>query len=508
MTKLTPYPYQIENIDRVLAEPTKAAIIASQVGRGKTLMASEIAIRAGWKRVLLIVIGSTFGQWHERLLAQSEGAVELRRMESSTEGRAAYEDFLAGAPGYFAATIQWLQAQDWEYRDKLDLDGNPIPVIDKKTGEPTGKNQRERIHLKTFAKMSARKNGALDAVIFDEAHQVCSRDSVGRKTLLTFGTEWKIALSATFSGNSFENSWSLTKWCWPDFIPAYWTWVEQWCKTEEIRIPGGKAVSTVVGEKEPEGSFIRSLPLFLKDESDEKAPEPIDVLCPSTPEQTRQFAELQEDLLTWVKNWDGDHDPLVVDMPAVLHSRLRQVALAELSFNEAGEVIFAPDAASGKLKALKGILELWGDQPAVLFTDSKLFANLTAERMKSAGLNVEVWTGDTSAKDRAELKRRFMEGEIQYLVATMQAMGTGTDGLQRVCNKLVWLSEPDGNPTLAEQALGRIFRPGRTLRDGGFSHVRLLMADSLDVMIAERLLAKTLSLHRSLSREALMGGAA
>lgn len=515
MARYVPHDYQTDAIERALAEPTRAALIGSEVGTGKTLLTAEIMIRAGWERVLLIGIPDTFSQWAETIERQSEGtAPALRKMESNKAGRAAYADFLAGEPGYYFAGIQWLQAQDFRHEDKLDADGMPIEKIDKNTGLPTGKMERQRVHLRTFAKMSQRKGGGLDAVIFDEAHQVSNYKSIGRRTLLTFrgrdeAPMFKMALSATWSGNSFDNAWSLTNWLWPELVPAYWNWHGQYVEMKASKnaegndvYVGGKQVMEVAGEKNP-GEFARSLPLYIKDEA-EKAPEAINVYCEPTPQQSAQFAELKAELLTWVySEMSEGREPLVIDIPAVLHSRLRQVALAELSFDIDGNVAFAPNAASGKLRALKGILEQWGGQPAVLFTDSEKFARLTADRMTAAGWSVACWTGKTSRDDRAQIKADFIAGKIQYIVGTVQSMGTGIDGLQRVCSKAVWLSEPDGNPVLADQALGRVFRPGRTLKYGEFQHVRLLQLDSPDVGVAARIVAKAKAIYASTGRHVL-----
>ena len=509
MTKLTLHDYQEASVQRIINEPTKAALIGSEVGRGKTVLAVEAALRLGWKRFLIIGIVHTFGQWDDTLKGQSEGAVSLRKLDSTKEGRANYEAFLAGDEGAFFAGIQWLQAQDWKCQDKLDTAGNPMPLIDKKTGEPTGKFQRERIHLKTFAKMSDRKNGGLDGVIFDEAHQVSNRNSIGRKTLLTFKgmngePMWKIALSATWSGNSFEHAWSLPRWCWPGEIPAYWIWHEKWAKTETQYVGGGRAVQVVVGEKEPEGAFAASLPCYIRDVAEERAPEPVLIYCDSTPEQRAQYEELKSELFTWASTWDGDREPLVVDIPAVLHSRLKQVALAELSFDGDGQVNFAIDAPSAKLKPLRGLLDQWGDQPALIYVaGSKKYARMVSLRMNAAGYRNELWTGDVSQKERARIKADFMEGRVQYIIATPEAVGVGTDGLQRVCSKMVWLSSPDGDPKLEEQGVGRLFRPGRTLEHGDFVDARILMRDSLDTETLEKLIAKGRSVRASISKEPL-----
>lgn len=515
MTKLTPRPEQEEAIQRILAEPTKAALIADETGFGKTLTASEVIVRAGWARVLIIGIGATFPQWKERLAEQSDGSIQLRRMESNKAGRQAFDDFLAGKPGYYMATIQWLTQQDVKYETKTDLNGDPVYKVDRATGLATDKVVRERVRLETFRKMSNRKAGPVDAIVFDESHAIANRASQGRRTLLSIATEWKIAMSATFAGNLFENAWSTTRWLWPDLIPAYWTWYEQWCKVEpKVNADGrevwlnGKRMMEVTGEKEPEGSFVQSLPLYLRRERDEKAPEAVEILVDATPAQAAQYAELKAELLTWAMNFEGDREPLVVDIPAVLRTRLRQVALAELSFDANGEVGFAPNAQSAKLQALRGILDAWGDQPVVLATDSKKFAHLTAARMTAAGYAAEAWTGDASEKERARIKADFLAGKFKYLVMTIQSGGTGVDMLQTVCSKMVWLSVPDGDPKLEEQMLGRVFRPGMTDKYGSFQHVRLLVRDSVDVEVLANLVAKGAALRASTSAEALRNRAA
>ncbi|MDL5351140.1 helicase-related protein [Microbacterium sp. zg-YB36] len=501
--KLTPRVEQEDSIVRILAEPTKAALIGDETGYGKTLLATEVIVRAGWKRVLLLGISATFPQWADRLAAQSDGAIQLRRLDSTKAGREAFDAFLAGEPGHYFTTIQWATAQNNLHRDKTDYAGNKIPKIDRKTGLPTDKFERERVNLKVYEKMSNRKAGPVDAIIFDESHAIANRDSIGRKTLLSIKTDWKIAMSATWSGNRFDFAWSTTRWLWPELIPAYWTWREEWCRTETKYVNGGRAVQEVVGEKEPEGGFVKTLPLYLRREHDMKAPPAVIVECDSTVEQRAQYEDLKSELMTWASSWSGDREPLVVDIPAVLRSRLRQVALAELSLDQEGKVTFAPNAASAKLRALRGVLDRWAGQPVVIMTDSKIYAKLVAARMTAAGYRAEAWTGDSSQGERQRLKADFIEGRLPYLVMTVQSGGTGVDGLQFACSKIVWLSIPEGDPKLVEQALGRVFRPGMTTEYGAFEHVRINMRDSLDTEILENLLLKGKAIRDSIGAQAL-----
>lgn len=512
MAALTAHDYQIETIEKVLAEPTRAALIGEGVGRGKTLAATEIVLAGEWKRVLFIGIAETFDQWKDTIEGQSEGAKTIRRLDSTKAGKQVYADFLAGEDGFYFATIHWLIRQDFEYRDKLDFENKPIEKIDKETGMPTGKLEREKVHLKTFEKMSKRKKGGLDAVVFDEAHAVSNQKSTGRTTLLGFRGRiqedgqhermWKIALSATWAGNSFENAWSLTRWLWPELIPAFWNWHDLWCATEKVYIPGkSDPITRVIGEKEP-GAFIKTLPCYIANGATDDAPAPQVVYVDPTPQQDAQMKDLQRDLMTWVETEAGE-TPLVIDVPGALYARCKQLALAEITIDQEERVSFPAGAASAKLRALKGILDFWGDQPVVLFTDSKLFANLVTERMRALGYNAIAWTGDVPRKERERIKKAFIAGEYQYLVGTVQSMGTGLDGLQRVCSKAVWLNMPDGDPKLYDQALGRVYRQGRTLKYGEFQHVQLIQTGSHDQKILETLLTKGQSLRDSLGREAL-----
>ncbi|WP_217181572.1 DEAD/DEAH box helicase [Streptomyces sp. AC495_CC817] len=512
MTRHTPHDYQEDAIQKILAEPTRAALIGDEVGLGKTLLATEVVLRADWRRVIIIGIPDTFEQWKSTVEGQSEGARTVRRMDSTKAGREAYEEFLAGADGIFFAGIHWLVAQDFTHRDKLDFEGKPIEKIDKKTGLGTGKNERERVHLETFRKMSNRKSGGVDAVLFDEAHAVANKDSIGRKTLITFRgrlgedgkptSPWKIAISATWGGNSFENAWSLPRWLWPDLVPAYWNWHDEWCATEDVYIPGkSKPISRVIGEKVP-GTFVHTLPCYIDNRNDEKAPEPVIIRVEPTPQQAAQMRDLQADLMTWVETEAGE-TPLVVDVPGALYTRFKQLALAELTVDEDGAVSFAPGAASAKLRALKGVLDHWGAQPVFIVADSKLFVDLTVRRMQALGYNAIGWTGDTPKKERARIKEAFIAGEYQYLVGTVQSLGTGLDGLQRVCSKMVWLNLPDGDPKLKTQALGRVFRQGRTDKYGEFEHVQLVQVGSQDEHILERLLEKAASIHASVDSRTL-----
>lgn len=464
MQKQIPRDAQRSRIDRFLAEPTKAALLADEPGVGKTLVGVEIAQR--FDRVLIIGIKDTAAQWADLFALQTEGGIALRRVDSTKLGKANMAAMLAGDAGHYFIGAQYLTTQDWEHKPVVDLEGKPVMVIDKKTLQPTGKQQTERVHKRLYAKMAP-----MDLVIFDEVHMVQNRKSVGIRTLRTIKTEWKLGMSGTPYGNKFPGIWAIIRWLWPDLIDAsFIRWSDAWCTKETVYLPGRKTTEQITGEKEP-GKFVSTLPLYIRAEA-ARVPEPSVVYVDLTPEQRRQYSDLEQDLVTWL-----GENPLVVDVPPVLRQRLRTATLAEMSVTAEGEVYFDGKCRSSKLQALAGILGHWGDEPAIIGMDSKLFAKITYERMKAAGEKVALWTGDVTSKQRDQIKADFLEGRVQYIVATIASMSTGLDGFQKVCSRLVWMNELDGNEAINEQFVRRLFRPGMR---GDFQHVKVVGRETLD----------------------------
>lgn len=494
--KLVPTALQAQMIAKSIAEPTRAILNASDVGTGKTLCAVETTLQAGWGRVLIIGIKDTAGQWAHRFAAQSDGAVQVRVIDGTKGGKANLQGFLAGEPGIYFSGLQYVVRQDWDHRDKLDHEGDPIPAIDRKTGLPTGKMERQRVHLKTYAKMKA----PLDALIVDESHLISSRKSVSLTTIKSIKSAWKMAMSGTFYGNKFENAWAVTRWLWPELIPAsFHRWKDDWCDVDVVRGENGKpiykkdrngaptTIEEVKGERVP-GAFVATLPCYFRIEKNIGAtPDPKLVYVDLSPTQRAQYAQMEADMLAWLKQKhplasDEQLAPLVAEVDIAKRQRMRTMTLGEMSLDENEEVMFADDCRSTKLDALSGVLAHYGRQKVVIYTDSKRFAKVAVRRMLRAGLSVAEWSGDVNSVGRDAIKEAFLrpldDGGLQYIVAVITAFSTGLDGFQLACNKIVWLSEVEGNAVQNDQAVARIWRQGGDLE--GFEHVKILARDTLD----------------------------
>ena len=110
-------------------------------------------------------------------------------------------------------------------------------------------------------------------------------------------------------------------------------------------------------------------------------------------------------------------------------------------------------------------------------------------------IGAEAWTGDLSPNQRAELKARFISGEVRYIVAVIAAFGTGTDGLHRACSTEVWCNT-GFNDVQNEQCEGRLNRRGQLATH--ITRYELTAPDSGDTIDFERLMKQRRELKKSL----------
>lgn len=452
-SKITLYSHQEATVQRMMAEPTKSILLASEQDQGKTVISIEFALRMGFKRVLFIGIKDTWEQFKNRSEAQSDGKVTIRNIDAKAAGKRAEADLLWGVEGWYFIGQQLFNRRDWankkrlEYWDSLEL----------------------------------------DLIVYDEVHMAAGYNTNGQRTIHAVHPTWKIAMSGTFYANKFTNSWAPTRWLWPDLIPrSYYVWAEKWVHSEPILkrngtpmltprgeqlkagnlpVPERERLSRDIGELPPEGRFVASLPCYIRATGDEvPAPEVIEVDI--LPEQRKMYDRLESDLLVWVKS-----RPFIVEWPVTLKSRLRSATLGTFDFEivdkkvkgeirQVQEIFYADDMQSTKLDALFGKLAEFPDEKVVLGTHSKKFAKIVVKRMQERGLRAVEWSGDVDAKGRQSIKDAWLADEIQYIVSVMKSFSTGLDWAQHNCWRMGVLSEPDGDPTTLVQWVRRVFRTG------------------------------------------------
>lgn len=115
----------------------------------------------------------------------------------------------------------------------------------------------------------------------------------------------------------------------------------------------------------------------------------------------------------------------------------------------------------GKEKFIKKWVEEWleanEEEKLLVFASQSTILTKIAEEFKE-GLLV---TGSTATKKRDEiLQKFFLQKESRVLFANIGCLGTGVDGLQKVCSNMVILELPP-RPSDLVQVIGRLERSGQ-----------------------------------------------
>lgn len=416
MDALIPSAEQAQAISQMVNEPTRAALNGSTMGAGKTLKAVEVAKGIGAQTILLIApLGTRLG-W--KVTFERQGVtLPFYWINSTKAGKEALANWEWQQPGIYFVGVEYFARMGWSGKERTT----------------------------TWAHHP-------DMAMFDEVHRSQNRNSKTFKTLKQVKAGYKLAMSGTPTGNSFEGAWAVTKWLWPDVIPnSFHLWANQWCKFEaDYFSPTGKRIN---GEAKP-GAFFASLPCYIRIESEVNVDLDAQlVYCELAPKQRKAYDELEKNMVTWV----GDN-PLIVEFPITLRARLRQATLGMFDVNEDGEVSFNLDCESAKIETAKQVLaEDFEGEPTLIFTDSRKFADVLVHRLGDA----RAWHGEVNQTEREKIKQDFIDGKFKYLVAVQSAIAEGVDGLQLATRNMLWFSRSD-NRLLNEQAMARVHRRGQT----------------------------------------------
>lgn len=436
-------------VDRMAAEPTRAALNASTLGTGKTLMGVELAMRLGAETVLVTAPLGTHKGW--KATFERQGFPHpVKFIKSNNEE---FINLKAGVPGVY------LVGREFFYLSA------------------TASKEREDGTRARTARWFWHKVPHIDLHIVDESHSAQNQFGKMFTTLRKMhNVGFKLGLSGTPQGSRFEGIWAPTKWLWPDHVDGSKVrWLAEWAVQESVVIgrdeeaaDGLKRITKVVGEKNP-GAYLASLPCVLRLEFKELPYELYEGRVDLSPVQRKMWDEMLHYSIAWLP--DG---VAVADLPVTQRIRLRQMALGEVSFDpDDGSLVFAPDCVSTKLDAAQKIQARHPGEPILFVTDSARFARVAAPR-----LGAELIIGDVPKRVRDARVDTFGDPDgPQYIVATYQAIAEGTDGLQRNCHIEV-LFNPADSPVLNEQFNGRLNRMGQ--RAEKIVRYSLVARDTLD----------------------------
>lgn len=421
---IVPHNYQELGADFLLR--SEGAILADQVGLGKTLT-SLLAVIGSTARRILIIVPLALKPWWVSEIVRVE-----RILADAVIFYATDTEVSTGRRHYTLA----------HYEQFRNGESSKLP------GELT------RQYLdKTW-----------DIVILDEAHKIKGRDSQRTRWIKKLHTEQRWALSGTPMAEYPPDIWSLLNWADPQTFRYYWPFVNEYCELDDNRrvigikhvLQNGRYTQAPTLEAFRETLRPYILARKLKDVGIELPPQTItDVPLKMADDQAAFYEEVatqvvielaEKSLPEYVLDFSRDNK-LVIQNVGVRFTRLHQVA--------SNPAHFKPGVSNIKLAWLDEYIE-GGGEPSLVFTR---------------------YRGTVDVINRL-LSLRNQRG---WLVGTWDGLAEGLN-LQRYAHTITWdLPYPLLSWT---QGLGRTHRMGQTRPT---RVTRLLVQGSVDQRVAKKL---------------------
>ena len=433
------YPFQREDVERIVNKKAPSHLIANDMGTGKTYeaIALDIHFRKPGVRIfkeedpktLVVTPLSTISSWADTF----KDLTDLRVCVLSSRNKPRGKEYLEKG-NYDVYIINWESLRLW-----LDL----------------GLKKRRWNH-----------------VIADEVHRAKNRKAKQTKALKQIKTKFKTGMSGTPIINRPDEIWSIMNWMWPKLYTSYWRFYERYVDYE-IGYPGQyhiyKGVKNIYELKAELNSFMtrRTKGEVLPDLPEKYYTERRIKL---KPEQKRPYEQMRKDMIAWVGS--NESQPLVASVVVSQLMRLQQFALASCEIVD-GEVEMRTPSA--KLDALRDIVLDNPGEPIVVFTQFAKMARLTESVMAKQVDRVEVIDGSVKGSTRGEIINDFQEGKIDILIMTIAAGGVGIT-LTRA-NKVVFLDR-SWSPAVNMQAEDRLHRIGQ---ENAVQVIDLIAEDTVDL---------------------------
>lgn len=474
---MTPWDWQTADIN-TLRNNNYTGLLNIEPGGTKTAISTWAIAESGADTKLIVAPLNTHKSAWKKTVQNLLGE-EVRRIGNSLKAdRVAMTDFEMGYPGWYIITPQLLTRQD-----------------------PT--------------------DWRVDATIVDEIHMINAPRKPGQTKLQMLGERsgMRLGLSGTPSRRAFERNWSNARFLWPELRyrgdvghDNYMVWLAdrmthedivtgfEWKKCskkfydefvekrrygvqpqgEYVKIKNNvllhgrpKTAKKWLNESEP-GRLYEEMPCVLQHFRREQCcefhpegfldleePQVINIEVPLHAKQKKAITGLENEYLAWL-----DHRPLVVDLTITQKQRIRQVCLGVPTLEEAYDeetdevqtlVDFDVDCVSPFADEVESILTKLGDEPVVVYLESQKFAQVLTQRLNKNGWSAAEFSGKT-VKEREGFLDRFGK-DIQVIVGTITAIGTGTDGIQAISNTEIWI-ERSVDDTANDQCESRQDRLG------------------------------------------------
>lgn len=300
-------------------------------------------------------------------------------------------------------------------------------------------------------------------VVVDEAHKIKDPKAKQTRAIWWLGHQpsvtYRYALTGTPIAKAPDDLWSVLHFISPDEFAAKTAYVDRYC-LQTWNAWGGMEVVGIRPEMKAEffgivDSRMRRMP---KDLVLPWLPPKVRSIreAEMTAKQRKAYEEMEDRMVAEVA--DGDYTAAVT--PLVARLRKMQFASAYAQLDDEGNVRLSEP--SNKVDELMDLLGELGDEPLVVFAQSRQLIELAAARLEKAHISYRLLVGGMSELQREASMSDFQEGRARVMLGTIAAAGEGVT-LTRA-RHLVFLQRHDsmlGN----KQAEDRIHRIGAEVHE-------------------------------------------
>lgn len=434
--------FQSEDVEKLKSK--RARLVGNDPGTGKTYegIALDLCNRSGdgnpkvadivadWKvkKTLIVCPKNALAVWDDHLMELTDDDIYLYTYNTRHKFMQQVRDPRRG--GYFIVNYDSLRIKDMEGMKKIEF-----------------------FHI-----------------IGDEIHRIKNRKAQLTRAFKQLQALYKTGMSGTPADNKPEDLWSILNWLWPNYYTAFNRFVNtytirvemdpnstgQVAYTDSDGIEHGYKKVVALNEatlpilhKEMEPWFVRRLKEDVLPDLPDKYYARMWVEL--GPKQRAAYEQMKKTMIIWFEERAEELEagnPLIAQAAVAQLSRLQQLTAGYLvplldengvqkqkfvhKKHKAGEecselcdwqLQWTMDDPSAKLDAVMELLEDRGDEPVIIFSQSKAAIKLLGKRLARKGIPYGLYTGDTKQKDRDQLVRDFQSGDVRVFAGTIKAGG-------------------------------------------------------------------------------------
>ena len=295
-----------------------------------------------------------------------------------------------------------------------------------------------------------------DVLAIDEAHMIKNRDSQRSKAIKSIPAQHKYALTGTPVLKTPDDLYSIFEFLNPEIAgSSYWRFAEYVCHIVEDFYGRHVAGLTKNAKRVAVLQTILEHVRCYTDTSVGGKKEVMHVPLTMDKKQAKLYKQiLKVELANLPEN-------ITIPNGAVRLARLLQTTSCPLVFNTQESETDSKLTAGVKFEYILEMLRNNPDLKVVVFSKYAQVISRLSTYLASNAIEVATYTGQLSDDTRQREEQRFIDfPKCRVLAGTIDALGTGVDGLQNACHVCVFIDR-DTRPTINEQCEARLHRTGQ-----------------------------------------------